>query len=88
MLRLFTAHPRSIGETYFQHLFFASKFGLQMMWGGFACFIHAIFPFLFVTTGSDFLFKLIHEFVERMPANDERVAKLAQAMSSRKQNAN
>ncbi len=83
MLKIFTAHPNSIGETYFQHLFFASKFGLQMMWGGFACFMHAIFPFVFITTGSDLLFKLMHEFVARMPANDERVAKLAKVIASR-----
>lgn len=87
MVKLFTAHPHSIGETYFQHFIFASKFGLQMMAGGFACFLHAIFPFVFVTTGSDFLFKLIHEFVARMPADDARVRQLAEAIESRKQHA-
>ncbi len=87
MFKLFTAHPHSVGETYFQHLMFASKFGLQMMYGGFACFIHSLFPFLFITTGSDHLFKMMHDFVARMPADNERVIKLAQAIESRKKHA-
>lgn len=48
----FTAHPRSVGETYFEHLCAATGFGLRMLAGAIACFVHALLPFLFVHTGS------------------------------------
>jgi hypothetical protein len=50
--RLFTDHPRSVGETYLEHLESASSFGLRMILAGLACMIHGILPFLFVRTGS------------------------------------
>ena len=31
MLRLFTEHPASVGETYFEHLRFASRTGITML---------------------------------------------------------
>ena len=46
----FTAHPRSVNETYVEHLGFAFPFGIKMIFGGVAATLHAIFPFLFVTT--------------------------------------
>jgi hypothetical protein len=50
--RLFTEHPASVGETYWAHLLRASWFGGKMMLAAGACFVHALFPFLFVRTGS------------------------------------
>ena len=52
MFELFTAHPRSVGETYGEHFLFASSFGSKMVVGGLACFVHGFLPFLFVRTGS------------------------------------
>lgn len=46
----FTHHPRSVNETYWEHLGFALRFGLKMTWGGIAAIIHAVLPFLFGTT--------------------------------------
>ena len=46
----FTTHPNSVNETYWQHFAFALRFGFKMMSGGVAALLHAIFPFLFVTT--------------------------------------
>jgi hypothetical protein len=46
----FTAHPTSVGETYGEHCRFALGFGARMLAGGFAAMIHAVLPFLFVTT--------------------------------------
>jgi hypothetical protein len=50
--RLFNEHPASVGESYWGHLLRASWFGGRMLFGAGACFIHAVFPFLFVKTGS------------------------------------
>ncbi|WBY16289.1 DUF6356 family protein [Erythrobacteraceae bacterium WH01K] len=52
IVRKFTQHPHSVGETYWQHLAHASGFGLRMMAGGVACMLHGLLPFLFVKTGS------------------------------------
>jgi Family of unknown function (DUF6356) len=58
----FTAHPASVGETYFEHLRSAVGFSQSMIFGGIACLVHAIFPFLFTTTGSS----VIRQLHERM----------------------
>lgn len=54
----FTEHPASVGENYFEHLRVASGFSLSMISGGLACFVHAIFPFLFTHTGSGIIASL------------------------------
>ena len=56
--RLFTEHPATVGETYWGHLLRASWFGGRMLLGAGACFVHAIFPFLFVKTGSQAITQL------------------------------
>ncbi|MEJ1965258.1 MAG: DUF6356 family protein [Gammaproteobacteria bacterium] len=58
--QLFTEHPASVGETYFEHLSVATGFAVRMMVGGIACFLHAVFPFAFRRTGSDCI-KQLHE---------------------------
>jgi hypothetical protein len=72
MKNLFTAHPHDIGETYFQHLFYALKFGSKMVIAGLACLTHAVFPFLFVKTGSNMLLKMTAEFQARMQSADQK----------------
>jgi hypothetical protein len=60
----FTRHPREVGETYFEHMAAAAGVGLRMAAGAAACFVHAVFPFLFVRTGSatiDRLHRKIHK---------------------------
>ena len=54
----FTRHPHEIGESYGEHFAAATGFGLRMIWGGLACLVHAVFPFLCGTTGSDTTRKL------------------------------
>lgn len=46
----FTIHPRAVNESYWQHFGFAIRFGVKMTLGGLAAILHAVFPFLFVTT--------------------------------------
>jgi hypothetical protein len=55
---LFNNHPNSVGETYLSHLITASGFAFKMMLGGLACLLHAIFPFLFIKTGSALITQL------------------------------
>jgi Family of unknown function (DUF6356) len=54
----FTAHPASVGETYGQHFRFALAFGTRMTLGGLAAAVHAMLPFLFITTASRILEEL------------------------------
>ena len=63
----FTRHPHEVGESYFQHMAVAARVGATMAGGAIACFIHAVFPFLCVRTGSatiDKLHRQIHKRVE------------------------
>jgi hypothetical protein len=54
----FTQHPGEVGESYAAHFLNASRFGLRMLAGGAAVLVHAVFPFLFVQTGSRTMDKL------------------------------
>jgi hypothetical protein len=65
LIRPFTAHPASVGESYLQHLGRAACFGTRMMFAGFACLVHGVLPFVFVRTGS----RAISELNDRMVAN-------------------
>jgi len=49
----FTEHPHSLGESYFTHLLCALSYGIRMIFTGFAVIIHAVFPFVFKTSGSN-----------------------------------
>ena len=59
----FTRHPHEVGETYFEHMGMALRVGFAMAAGAIGCFVHALFPFLCVRTGSatiDRLHRKIH----------------------------
>ena len=74
MTNLFTAHPSSVGETYAEHGRFALRFGARMTIGGLAAMVHALFPFLFVTTASRALDELnaLRARSVRPPVSPER----------------
>jgi uncharacterized protein DUF6356 len=61
--RLFTEHPASVDETYLEHLGVATSFGVHMLVAGIACLVHALFPFLFVKTGSQAIAGLYERMV-------------------------
>ncbi|CAN5350138.1 hypothetical protein BH10PSE19_BH10PSE19_13340 [soil metagenome] len=65
MYTLFTAHLRKVHETYTEHFVIAASIGIQMIAAGAACVVHAVFPFLFESTGSDMLFKLAAMITQR-----------------------
>jgi len=79
MRRLFTEHPASVGETYFQHLCAASGFAIRMLFGACACFLHALLPFAFQHTGSD----CIESLHDRMITNRRRKAQPVSAHAPR-----
>lgn len=58
MKNWFTEHPRSVNETYWEHLCFSIKTALLFFAAGFAAITHAIFPFLCVITCSNIVSKL------------------------------
>lgn len=62
MLRAFTQHPQTVGESYFEHLGSAWGFASTMMVGAIACLLHGLFPFAFQSAGS----RRIRELHERM----------------------
>jgi hypothetical protein len=68
LIDAFTEHPAAVNESYAEHLGSAWSFAFQLIGGGIACFLHGIFPFLFVTTGSSTI-RVLHE---RMVTNRAR----------------
>ncbi len=68
MLRLFTDHPASVGESFTQHFGVATRFGLTMMWGGLRCTLHGFLPFAWKTAGSDTVMRLHRQLVEKRAA--------------------
>jgi hypothetical protein len=66
----FTEHPAAVGETYMEHMGVAASFGCRMLLGSLACFVHALLPFAFTTTGS----RTVTELHDRMITNRRRHA--------------
>ena len=67
--RLFLAHPRTVQESYGEHLVVASSFGLTMIAAGMACMVHALGPGLFERPGS----RAIQHLHDRMIRNRSRL---------------
>jgi len=55
----FTEHPRSVGESYIQHMLSALRVWFWLAISATVVFIHAFLPFLFPTTGSEILKRLL-----------------------------
>ena len=56
--RIFLDHPRSINESYFEHMAFASWFALKLATAAGAALVHAILPCCFEKTGSTIIAEL------------------------------
>jgi len=65
---LFTRHPASVGETYYEHMAMSFSFSMRMFGGALACLLHGLLPFLFVRTGSGQI-RILHD---RMVAHRDR----------------
>jgi hypothetical protein len=62
---LFTAHPASVDETFFQHMAFAMTFCFWLFAAAFAALIHAFLPFMFEKTGSKIITRLYNRIHNR-----------------------
>ncbi|MFT5785664.1 MAG: hypothetical protein ACI9KK_001013 [Ascidiaceihabitans sp.] len=56
--RLFLDHPRSVNESYFEHMLFAGGFALRLLGAGLAAFIHALIPCLFEKTAGNMIVRM------------------------------
>ncbi|MEO0543307.1 MAG: DUF6356 family protein [Pseudomonadota bacterium] len=63
--RLFTHHPSTVDETYFEHLRFAAWFAGSLAMAAMAALIHAILPFLFEKTAGNIINRLHHRMHNR-----------------------
>jgi hypothetical protein len=72
----FTEHPASVGETYLEHFWVALGFAGTMLRGGLACAVHAVFPFLFVRTGSETIRALYQRMLTGRARSGESVEHL------------
>ena len=77
MANPFTDHPASVGETYTEHLAFATRFGGRMIAGGLACFVHGFLPFLFTSTGSRTVLALHARMMRSRPQQAQSVTQPA-----------
>lgn len=57
--RIFIAHPRSVDETYMQHMRFAGSFAGRLFLAASAATVHAVLPCFFEKTASTII-KDIH----------------------------
>lgn len=73
MLKPFTRHPESVGETYGQHMGVAWSFGFTLIGAGLACLVHGLLPFAFERTGS-LTIRRLHERLGRRNAMAEAAA--------------
>lgn len=73
MLDLFSRHPRTVGETYGEHMGMAFSFGGELIAAGAACLVHGLFPFLFETTASRAVARLDKRMRREKPIADAAV---------------
>lgn len=68
ILSMFTEHPATVGETYWQHLRSAMSFAWAFATTAVAVAVHALVPCLFVRTGREAIERLHRQIVtDRRP---------------------
>lgn len=55
MTNIFTKHPNSVNESYWQHCCFALTFSIKLFLAAFCALVHAFLPFLFEKTASNIM---------------------------------
>ena len=67
--RLFLDHPASVDESYGEHFRVAAGFGVSLLIGALAAFVHALVPAFCQRTGSNTV-KTLHKRLTRDPQRD------------------
>jgi len=75
--RLFSDHPREVGETYAHHLFAAARFGFKLARLSGIAFLHAVVPGVCKTTVSDEIRRMAADLGGR--AEEARDTRMRQA---------
>lgn len=63
--KLFTEHPRTVGESYLEHMRASWGVALQLISAGVKCIVHGLVPGLCKTAGSDAILTLHREIAPR-----------------------
>lgn len=66
MTNRMTAHPASVGETYWQHRWMAHQYAWSLFGAACAALIHGFLPFLFINTASATIKSLNSAMSERL----------------------
>jgi hypothetical protein len=74
--RLFTEHPESVGESYFEHMGVALSFAGPLLKAGLAALVHAFLPFLCTSTASGTVKRLYARMMNRVPRPAPQTAAL------------
>lgn len=80
-MNCFVEHPNAVGETYTQHMGMAAWFGVRLIVAGLACLVHAVFPFLCVTTGSAHVRTLYAQMTRRQAVAQSRPTEFANSQA-------
>ena len=67
-MNAFTEHPRSVGESYWQHMGASLSFAGPLAAAALAALVHALLPFLFTRTGSRIVARLYQRMVAQRGA--------------------
>ena len=73
MLRRFTDHPATVGESYLQHQRAAFGYSARLFRASLCCALHGLFPWLHTRSGSDCV-KALHDELQARRASAEPVA--------------
>ena len=65
LTQIFVDHPKSVDETYFQHMAFAGWFASRLFMAAGAATVHAIIPCLFEKTASNLINQMHHRMHNR-----------------------
>jgi Family of unknown function (DUF6356) len=66
--KLFLDHPRTVEESYLEHMGVAGRFGSAMIWGGVKALVHAIVPAWCETSGSKTVIRLHDQLIRQRNA--------------------
>lgn len=68
----FTEHPKSVGETYLEHMRSALSFSFTMTRAAICCLVHGFLPFLFKKAGSNAVRRLYTSMVRNRSSQSRR----------------